>query len=573
MKRSWTIPVLILGLLVAIVDELVGNRFFWVFVIVGLCLAAVAARTLWKKHSSPALTFLVAGTLWQLSGARQLALLALVVGLLVELAVRVVHRLAHTRVSQYVPRRSPLVRVMQLSHEELVAFDEVKVGHRVSVKAGERIPVDGRLVSDHAKVRGLFESQAELLSKGDIVTSGDIALEQLIIEATSTARESTWSQLSVLITKTWRQPMPLIERFQKLALLAQVAMIFGTIVWYFFDRHSGGPQLAVLAASFWLGPLLARVVAGVTLAGLLRAGVVLKDWGLLPRLGKLSHVVLGKTGIVTVGLPELVAVRTGSGLSENDVIRAAAALESQIDHPIARAVMRRATTLGLPLPTAIDARQVQGLGVAGKISDETFLLGREQLLASANLTLPEELKKSAEHYSEQGATVIFLATTERVLALFALSDIVRPSAPFLVSALQKNHIAVDLISGDAKRAVEIIGATIGLTAKNIQVGLTPEQKTDYLKKLRPAISALVADPAADADALAAAQIGVGWHNQGPALAKTSTQLLLRSNDLLSFEQARRKLNQLNLFQSLVPWISLLPLAFFATQQILRVFLH
>ncbi len=502
-------------------------------------------RAIKKRRSSFAISVLViaAISMWAYRPATGAAAV-----LLATLAV-VLLEILRTQTSFFMARlgfsKVPLVRVVRLDHEQTIPYAAVKKGDRVVVQAGETLPVDGRLLSKNGKVRTNFGARTIIdVAKGEPLTAGDRAASAMTIEATHVGTATTAVAVAEIFRRVLAETPPLVKRFDFIFLIGQGLWTVGAVAATFIIVRRGQVVDLAIANLLWLGPLAARLITVGTLRSASRAGILFKQWIRLPNVKSLTYAVLDKTGTVTAGIPELLHVAAVQPLSEVDVTRLAASLEHDSDHPIARTLKRAAEKNAVPVPHATDLKSVVGEGVVGKVEDELFVLGRHTLLESVGVEVPSYMLTQAHTLAEKGATVIFLASKKSVLAMFALRDVARTSAAGLVAYLQSRKLTPQLISGDELPTVSAVAQSVGIAEDQIFAHLGPSQKAAHVKKISENGSLVLAEPASDQKALAAATLGIGFMGHGPTVGEGHTHIVIQYPDLLLVTRALQLLGRL-----------------------------
>lgn len=522
------------------------GAWFRAAIIVGAVpLLAEMVRAFIKKRSSFSISVLVIGglSMWAYqpaTGAAAVLLATLAIILLEILKTQssyVAARLGFSKV--------PLVRVVRLDHEQTIPYASVKKGDRIIVQPGETLPVDGRLISQNGKVRTNFGARTEIeIARGEPVIAGDRAASVMVIEAVEVGTSTTAVKVAEIFRRILAETPPVIKRFDLIFLIGQIVWSIAVIASTFFIVRRSHVVNFAIADFLWLGPLVARLITLGTIRAAGRAGILFKQWTGITPIRHLTHAVLDKTGTITEGIPELIEVIPTHPLSEVDVTRLAASLEHESDHPIARTLKRAAEKNGVSVPQATDLKSVIGEGVIGNVENELFVLGRHTLLESMGVEVPASQLTHAHDLAMQGATVIYLASKKNVLATFALRDVARKSAKPFVQYLKANALTPQLISGDELPTVNAVGISVGIADDQIFAHLGPDQKEDHIKKLSNQGSLVVAEPASDKKALAAATLGIGFMGHGPAIGEKHTQVVIQYPDLGLVARAVHLLNRL-----------------------------
>ncbi len=448
-----------------------------------------------------------------------------------------------------------------------VAIDEVLRGDRLQVLVGERVPVDGIIVSGESELDESIltgESLPVLRSAGDKVLGGAINRSGVLeIEATTVGEDSSLSKIIALVENAQMGKAPLQQLVDKVsAVFVPVVMaiaLFTLLVWYAISNDFGQALLAAVAVLVIACPCAlglatpAAIVTGTGVAA--RHGILIKDVDTLQKAHAIKALIFDKTGTLTQGRPVLAS---WSGTAEQ--LRLAAALQQASEHPLALA-MREAVGKDavLPQPEAVEVRV--GAGIVGQVAGHTVAIGNGSLLAQLGIEVPAQDKPSAD-----GATRVWVAIDGVVAGIAALADTLRPESPDAIATLRQRGIASWLVSGDAPAPVAHIAAKLGLDGAFDSV--LPAGKVEKVEALRAQTSGLVAmvgDGVNDAPALAAADVGIAMGSGSDVAMETASITLMRSDprlvaDAIDISAATWRTIQQNLFWAFVFNIIGIPLA-------------
>ncbi len=448
-----------------------------------------------------------------------------------------------------------------------VAIDEVLRGDRLRVLVGERVPVDGRIVSgaselDESILTG--ESLPVPRSAGDKVLGGAINRSGVLeIEATTVGEDSSLSKIIALVENAQMGKAPLQQLVDKVsAVFVPVVMaiaLFTLLVWYAISNDFGQALLAAVAVLVIACPCAlglatpAAIVTGTGVAA--RHGILIKDVDTLQKAHAIKALIFDKTGTLTQGKPVL-----ASWSGNDEQLRLAAALQQVSEHPLAlamrEAVGKEAT---LPQPEAVEVRV--GAGIVGQVAGHTVAIGNGSLLAQLDIAVPQQGEQAAD-----GATRVWVAIDGVVAGIAALADTLRPESPDAIAILRQRGIASWLVSGDAPAPVAHIAAKLGLDGAFDSV--LPAGKVEKVEALRAQTSGLVAmvgDGVNDAPALAAADVGIAMGSGSDVAMETASITLMRSDprlvaDAIDISAATWRTIQQNLFWAFVFNIIGIPLA-------------
>ncbi|WP_376868968.1 heavy metal translocating P-type ATPase [Aeromonas veronii] len=448
-----------------------------------------------------------------------------------------------------------------------VAIDEVLRGDRLRVLVGERVPVDGKIVSgaselDESILTG--ESLPVPRSVGDKVLGGAINRSGVLeIEATTVGEDSSLSKIIALVESAQMGKAPLQQLVDKVsAVFVPVVMaiaLFTLLVWYAISNDFAQALLAAVAVLVIACPCAlglatpAAIVTGTGVAA--RHGILIKDVDTLQKAHAIKALIFDKTGTLTQGKPVL-----ASWSGNDEQLHLAAALQQASEHPLALA-MREAVGQDavLPQPEAVEVRV--GAGIVGQVAGHRVAIGNGSLLAQLGIDQPQQDEQAAD-----GATRVWVAVDGTVAGIAALADTLRPESPDAIANLRQRGIASWLVSGDAPAPVAHIAAKLGLDGAFDSV--LPAGKVEKVEALRAqtrGLVAMVGDGVNDAPALAAADVGIAMGSGSDVAMETASITLMRSDprlvaDAIDISAATWRTIQQNLFWAFVFNIIGIPLA-------------
>ncbi|HTH62904.1 MAG TPA: heavy metal translocating P-type ATPase [Paraburkholderia sp.] len=470
--------------------------------------------------------------------------------------------------------------------ERDVPLAQVRVGTVVVVRPGERMPVDGIVLEGRSHVdESLITGESLPVPKepDQPVTAGSINGEGAIaVRTTAIGAETTLARIIRLVESAQAEKAP-IQR-----LVDRVSAVFVPVILVVAAATLGGWLLAganaetailnavavlVIACPCALGLATpAAIMAGTGAAA--RQGVLIKDAEALETAHAISVVAFDKTGTLTLGQPSLTAFETADGVARDEALALAAAVQRQSDHPLAKAVVKAfdASRASAPLPAAAHARAVPGRGVEADVNGQRIAIGSRRWVDELELALPAALALRAGELERSGDTVSWLIGThdgeQRVLALLAFGDTVKPGARAAIDRLRRMNIRSVLVTGDNAGSAAAVGRELGIDDVHAQV--LPDDKARTIRDLRMKTGGIVAmagDGINDAPALAAADIGiamatgtdVAMHAAGITLMRGDPTLVPAAIDIS--RRTWRKIQQ-NLFWAFVYNLIGIPLAAF-----------
>jgi Cd2+/Zn2+-exporting ATPase len=457
-------------------------------------------------------------------------------------------------------------RVRRNGEELLCPIEEIAVGEVCIVKPGERIALDGQVLSGSS-----FVNQAPITGEsvpvekrpGDEVFAGTINYDgYLEITVTKRAKDTTLARIIHLVEEAEAQKAPserFVDRFARyytpgvvlVALLVATvpAIFFGAAFSEWFSRALALLVIACPCALLISTPV--SIISAITSAA--RHGVLIKGGIYLEELGQIQTIVFDKTGTLTTGQLTVTDIIPTDSISPTEVLRIAAALERKSQHPIAQAIVRayEERAAGEPLPDAQEFTSLTGQGVQAKLDGTLYRVGRLQLFNADGLALASQAK-----------TVIGVGTPDRLLGLIALADSIRPQAHQTVQRLKDLGIEVVMVTGDNEAAARAVAQHVGIT--HYHAGVFPDQKVHEIEHLRSEYGrvAMVGDGVNDAPALAAASVGIAMGAVGSDAALETAHIALMGDDLsklpylIELSRRTRRVIQQNIFFSILTKLTL-----------------
>jgi len=427
--------------------------------------------------------------------------------------------------------------------EAVIPVEEVNLGARILVTAGERIPLDGRVTDgasavNQAPITG--ESVPVEKQRGSEVFAGTINGDgTLTIRVTKKAEDTTLARIIRMVEEAHARRAPSeqwVERFARaytpavmaLSLLVFVLppLIFGQSWEDWFYR-----ALVLLVIACPCALVISTPVSIVAaLASAARAGVLVKGGAFIELPAHLKAIALDKTGTMTEGEPKVAKVIPLGAHSEADLLARAAALESRSTHPLARAISRQAEQQGIAPAPATDVQVLRGKGLTGTFDGELFWLGSHRYVVERGQETPE-ITQQAEALEADGKTVIVIGNRRHVCGLIAVADTLRPEARTLAQQLHAVGIEhVVMLTGDNRVTADAIAREVGID--EVHAELLPEDKVRKVEELvvRHGTVAMVGDGVNDAPALARANLGIAMGAIGSDAAIETADVALMTDD-------------------------------------------
>ena len=443
-------------------------------------------------------------------------------------------------------------RLIQNDGTEIdVPLDQVKIGDKLRVRPGEKVPVDGVVLEgsgsvDESMITG--EAIPVLKGAGDKIIGATInGTGSMVIEAKRVGAETLLSQIIHMVAEAQRSRAPI----QKLAdvvsgyfvpVVVAIAVI-SFIVWALYGPE---PRLSyalinavavlIIACPCALGlatPLSIMVATGRGAT----MGVLFKNAESIQTLRQVDILVVDKTGTLTLGKPKLVSIKSSSDRSETDLLKYAASLEAGSEHPLAQAIVDGAKEKKIGLSQIKDFESITGKGVKGRIDGRQVALGNAYMMKDLGLN-PSSLEDEANRLRSEGQTVMFVALDDQVAGFVGVADPIKETTPQAIAELHKDHIKIVMITGDNQKTAEAVAKILGID--EVMAGVLPEQKALKIKELQKAGHkvAMAGDGINDAPALAQAQVGIAM-GTGTDVAMESAGVTLVKGDLRGILRARK----------------------------------
>ena len=417
-----------------------------------------------------------------------------------------------------------------------VPLDDVTVGDIILVRSGERIAIDGEVLSGTASIdQSAITGESVPVEKqiGDTVFAGTLnQLGTVEVRTTGVGQETTLGQIRRMVEEAQGQKAPierLLDRYAK--LYTPVAIVLGLLLWWWSgDVLRAITMLIVFCPCVMVLATPTALVASIGNAAL--RGSLVKKGATIEALSTVDTVAFDKTGTLTLGRPRLVEVVPLNGLADTDVLRLAAVAEKLSEHPLGRAVVQAAQTRGIAVPDPDAIETLPGLGVRARADGHEVLVGRARLLAEHGVKLGTEAEARADALAAPGRTVIAIATGQQPTGLLVLEDTVRPEARATIDRLTSLGIRTVLVTGDNQRTADRIAQELGIREVHAQV--LPQQKGEIVQRLQGEGRkvAFVGDGVNDGPALAVADVGVAMGLAGTDVAIETASIALLSDDLL-----------------------------------------
>ncbi|MDQ8765890.1 copper-translocating P-type ATPase, partial [Streptococcus ruminantium] len=439
-------------------------------------------------------------------------------------------------------------QVLREGQEMQVSIDQVLVGDRLIVRPGQQVPVDGKVLEGQTRVdESMLTGESLPVKKmvGDTVFGATLNQQGAIqMQATKVGRDTTLSQIIRLVEEAQGSKAPIAK------LADQVSAVFVPIVmglallsgltWYFLGQESWifsltiSISVLVIACPCALGLATPTAIMVGTGKGA-ENGLLFKSSQAIEALQQVDTLIFDKTGTITEGQPQVVAIQLLADKNREQVLQLAASGEQFSEHPLAQALLQTAKEESIALLAATNFQVHAGRGLSVTIAEQTIHLGNERLMSEQEIELGEG-RAVAEQFAKEAKTPVFLAANKELLAVIAIADRVKKTSQEAIQTLKAMGLKVVMLTGDHKKAAQAIAKEIGIEQVISQV--LPDDKANQVRLLQSQgkCVAMVGDGINDAPALAQAQVGIAI-GSGTDIAIESADVVLMHSDMLDVIKA------------------------------------
>ncbi len=435
---------------------------------------------------------------------------------------------------------------------EIVEIDinEVSKGDIVFIKPGEKIPVDGTIIEGHSTIdEAMITGESIPVEKleNDKVYSGSINKDgALKVVVNATEGETLISKIAKLVEDAQMTKAPIARLADKVSLIFVPTVIFiaifAALLWWFLIKYNVVSvsqnhfefvltifiSILIIACPCSLGLATPTAIMVGTGKGA-ELGILIKSGEALEKLNEIDTIVFDKTGTLTEGMPKVIdIVSIGNDLSKDEILKIAASMEVNSEHPLGKAVYDEAKEKNVELYEVKKFLSISGRGVIGEIEEKKYLLGNKKLLLDNGISNLHE--EEIHRYELEGKTTILLADEEKLIAFITLADVVRNESIKLIEKLKKENIKTYMLTGDNERTAKVIAKKLGID--DVIAEVSPEDKYKKVKDLQEQGRkvVMVGDGVNDSPALAQADVGMAI-GSGTDIAIESADIVLMSKDI------------------------------------------
>ena len=430
--------------------------------------------------------------------------------------------------------------ILKDGKEITVTLDEIQKGDIVICKPGEKIAVDGEVVEGTTHINESFitgESVPVKRKKGSKVIAGSINYEGTIkYKAEKIGKESTVSEIVRLVTQATSTKAPIAKIADTISgYFVPVVLIIAFLafcIWMLISKNFATAinifvSILVVACPCSLG--LATPLAIVIASGnASKKGILVKTSETLENAHKVKTICFDKTGTLTKGELSIYKLYNYSNIDKKEILKIVASIENKSEHPIARAIVKKAQDEKIKLEEIKEFKAIPGFGVEAIIeSGEKYLIGNKKLMLENNIKIENE--KDEQELVSDGNSILFVSSNNKIVALIGVKDILKENVKGVIKKLKQRKIKLVMLTGDNEKTAEIIAKEIGI--EKVISNVTPKEKAEQIKKLKEdGIVMMCGDGINDSVSLVTADIGVSV-SSGTDIAMDSSQVVLMSDNL------------------------------------------
>ena len=435
--------------------------------------------------------------------------------------------------------------------EKKVPLSEVQIGNILRVKPGEKIPVDGKITEGNSNVdESMITGEPIPVEKnvGMKITSGTInGNGTFLMTAEKVGDQTLLSQIIKMVNEATRSKAPIQKLADQISKIFVPVVIAISIITFIVWRIFGGENALIFAFVNAVAVLIVACPCALGLAtpmsltvGIAKGannGILIKNAEALEQMHKVNVLITDKTGTLTEGKPKLDEVIANENSAQSLVLKLAASLNQNSEHPLSSAVLTEFRKEEKAFEKVENFENISGKGVKGLIGGDTVLLGNESLLKQFNLEIPVYFRSIIEKNTTQAKTISFLANEKEVLGMLTFSDNIKSSSKKAIAFLQAQNVEVIMMTGDNEQTAKAVSDELGI--KTYFANCLPQDKLAEIKRLQAEgkIVAMTGDGINDAPALAQSNVGIAM-GTGTDVAIESAEITLLKGDILGVAKAK-----------------------------------
>jgi P-type Cu+ transporter len=447
-------------------------------------------------------------------------------------------------------RAAKSARVIVNAEEKEIPIDQVKVGDILRVRPGDKIPVDGKITEGTSNIdESMITGEPIPVQKevGSAAIGGTInQTGSFLMQAEKVGSKTLLSRIVQMVAEAQRSRAPIQSLADKVAGYFVPAVVLVAVLTFIIWAWIG-PQpsfvyglvnavaVLIIACPCALG-LATPMSIMVGMGRGAEAGVLIKNAEALEKLEKVKTIVVDKTGTLTEGKPKLTQVISNEPGKENEILRLAAAVEQNSEHPLAASIVQGAKERSISLPKVENFQSITGGGVIGKVENHEVLVGKSNFLQERKINGVATLQQKAQELQKQAHTVMFVAIDGQAVGLFTVSDPIKSSTPHAIQQLHQLGQKIVMLSGDNEQTARSVAKKLNID--EVHAGVEPEYKQEFIQKAKgkDGFVAMAGDGINDAPALAIADVGIAM-GTGTDVAMESADVTLLKGDLTGIVKA------------------------------------
>ena len=433
-------------------------------------------------------------------------------------------------------------RVRRGDDEIEVPVEEVKMGEIVVVRPGEKVPVEGVVISgrgavSEAPITG--ESFPVEKKEGDAVYAATInQMGLLFVRVLHTGKDTTYARIIRLVEEAEAAKAPVQKVADKFATYFTPAIILIAAATYVITGEIRNAIAVMVVACPCSGAIATPLAVVASMGTAARKGIIIKGGRYLEALAKVDTLVVDKTGTLTLGNPVVTDIKGFGITSKEEVLALAASIEKYSEHPLAGAILKEASSTAMKVPEPDESRVLTGMGVVASVNKQMTALGNRELMAQRGIEISDEVETYCRRREDEGKTALMLADAEKITGVICVADIIREGTIEAMDSLRELGFREPvMLTGDNPRTAGIVASHLGIT--KVMAGLLPQDKVE---KIRQLVSegkrvVMVGDGINDAPALALSHVGVSMGAAGSDVAIEASDVALMRDEWKQVPQA------------------------------------
>ena len=435
--------------------------------------------------------------------------------------------------------------------ERIISIHDIKVGDLLRVKPGDKIPVDGIITEGTSNVdESMITGEPIPVEKNvdDQVSSATInGNKSFVMKAEKVGDETLLAQIIKMVNDASRSKAPIQKLADKISKFFVPTVILVSIITFFIWKFFGPEPSYVYAFVNALAVLIIACPCALGLATPMsvmvgvgkgaQSGVLIKNAEALEKMDKVDVLITDKTGTITEGKPSLAFIHSFNDFTENELLLLAASINSQSEHPLAEAILKKAKDENLAIEKVTKFEAISGKGVIGEVDHKRIVIGNDKLLQDHNIEITKNQKEQIISEQKKGKTVSYLAIDAKLEGFLVISDAIKSSSKAAIQKLMEEGVEVIMLTGDNQNTAAAVASELNLT--HFKAECLPQDKLTEIKKLQAQgkIVAMAGDGINDAPALAQADIGIAM-GTGTDVAIESAKITLLKGDLQGIVKAK-----------------------------------